>query len=269
MWHWHISDVKKSARHYLGNAYWKTVLVALVLAIVSAAGSSGASAARAGNGFSAWDAAEDFGHGGFRFSWHSMDPDRFFHSGGFHFDGFPWFGGMLFASVVIIVLCCVAAAAAIGIRVFLFNPMEAGCQRFFVVNHVEDGRTGLSEMFHSFSGNHYLNVVKTLFLRDLYLFLWSLLFVVPGVIKSYSYRLVPYILAEQPDMDQREAFRLSREMMDGNKWHAFCLDLSFIGWDILNLFTFGILGLFYVRPYHATANAEMYVEIREEYFHRA
>ena len=110
--------------------------------------------------------------------------------------------------------------------------------------------------------------MKTLFLRDLYIILWSLLFIIPGIIKGYSYMLVPYILAEEPAMDNKEAFRLSREMMDGNKWHAFCLDLSFIGWHILNVFTFGLLGIFYVKPYQATASAEMYIAIRDHFMGR-
>lgn len=276
MWHWHIGDVKRSARRYLGTSYWKTVLVSLVLVIVGALGYSGISAFDMGDGLTFWhNSGFDGGHGkSFGFSWHGWNPGHSFRSGGFHWGRFPGsggyaFGGMMLAAVLVIILCCVIAAILIGIDIFLLNPIESGCQRFFIVNHVESGRTSLSEMFHSFNGTHYLNVVKTMFLRDLYLFLWSLLFIVPGIIKSYSYRLVPYIIAEQPDMDQREAFRLSREMMDGNKWHAFCLDLSFIGWNILNLFTFGILGIFYVHPYHATANAEMYIAIREQYFHRA
>ena len=100
------------------------------------------------------------------------------------------------------------------------------------------------------------------------MFLWSLLCVVPGIVKAYSYRMVPYIIAESPDMDQREAFRLSRSMMDGNKWRVFVYDLSFIGWEILNAFTFGFLGLFYVNPYKATADAELYAQIRDEFLGR-
>ena len=161
----------------------------------------------------------------------------------------------------------VAALAGIAIHIFLMNPIESGCQRFFIINHKETGSTRIGEIFHSFN-NGYLNVVKTLFLRDLYIILWSLLLLIPGIIKSYSYRLVPYILAEEPDMDNKEAFRLSCEMMDGNKWHAFCLDLSFIGWHILNVFTFGLLGIFYVKPYEATASAEMYIAIRDHFMGR-
>ena len=92
-----------------------------------------------------------------------------------------------------------------------------------------------------------------------------MLFVIPGIIKHYSYRLVPYILSESPDMDTEEAFRLSMEMMDGNKWDAFVLDLSFLGWEILSGITMGILGLFYVHPYRACTNAELYAVLRDDF----
>ena len=86
-----------------------------------------------------------------------------------------------------------------------------------------------------------------------------------AIIKGYSYRLVPYIIAENPEMQTKEAFRLSMEMMYGHKWHTFLLDLSFIGWEILNLFTFGILDLFYVTPYRFSTNTELYVTLKENY----
>ena len=66
----------------------------------------------------------------------------------------------------------------------------------------------------------------------------------PGIIKSYEYRMIPYILAENPSINWREAFRLSKAMMDGQKWNTFVLDLSFIGWDLLSAVTGGLLGLF-------------------------
>jgi uncharacterized membrane protein len=71
------------------------------------------------------------------------------------------------------------------------------------------------------------------FLRGLYTFLWTLLFIIPGVIKAYSYSMTPYILAEHPEMTASEAITESRRIMDGNKWRLFCLSLSFIGWSLL------------------------------------
>ena len=70
-------------------------------------------------------------------------------------------------------------------------------------------------------------------LRGLYLFLWSLLFVIPAIIKSYSYAMTPYILSENPQMSANDAITESRRLMDGNKWRLFCLEFSFIGWWLL------------------------------------
>ena len=107
-----------------------------------------------------------------------------------------------------------------------------------------------------------MNIVLTLFLRNLYTVLWTFLFIVPGIIKSYEYRMIPYILAENPDMDRREAFQLSKDMMQGEKWNAFVLDLSFIGWQILSGITLGIVGIFWTNPYVYATNAELYLELK-------
>ena len=80
---------------------------------------------------------------------------------------------------------------------------------------------------------------------------------------GYEYRMVPYILAENPDMDRKEVFLISKRMMDGKKMAAFVLDLSFIGWVILGTITCGIVNLFYVSPYMQATNAEMYTANRE------
>ena len=248
---WHIRDVKHIARSKLSLSYWKSVLTALLLAIVvgSAAGAGAASGAKAQISSNAGGSSWQFyaGRGAGNFDWQ------------FGFPMLPMWILIFLAGIFL-----VAAAAGIAIHLFLLNPIESGCQRFFVINHVETGQTKLGEIFHCFN-DHYLNVVKTMFLRDLYLVLGTLLFFIPGIVKSYSYRLVPYILAEEPGMNSREAFRLSRSMMNGNKWHAFLLDLSFLGWNLLNILTLGILGIFYVRPYQATANAEMYIIIRDQF----
>ena len=108
-----------------------------------------------------------------------------------------------------------------------------------------------------------------MFLKALYVFLWSLLLVIPGIIKGYEYRMIPYILAENPGIDTKEAFAMSKQMMDGNKWNAFVLDLSFLGWIILSVFTCGILAVFYVNPYIYMTDAELYVALKEITFGNA
>ena len=112
--------------------------------------------------------------------------------------------------------------------------------------------------------HNYKNVTKVMFLRDLYTALWTLLFIIPGIVKGYEYKMIPYLLAENPDMSQQEAFGRSKQMMDGNKWKAFVLDLSFLGWSILSALTLGILGIFYVNPYYNMTQAAFYEAVKFE-----
>ncbi|MCI5649263.1 MAG: DUF975 family protein [Fusicatenibacter sp.] len=111
-------------------------------------------------------------------------------------------------------------------------------------------------------------MVLTMFLRDLYIGLWSLLLVIPGIIKSYEYRMVPYLLADCPELDRTEAFRISREMMYGQKMNAFVLDLSFIGWHLLSACTCNLVGVFFTQPYVNTTNAELFLQLKQDYFGR-
>lgn len=98
------------------------------------------------------------------------------------------------------------------------------------------------------------------FLRNLYIALWSLLFIVPGIVKIYSYAMTPYIMAEHPEMTANEAITASRQLMDGHKGELFCLHLSFIGWQFLNLFTLGI-GSLWLNPYMQATEAAFYRHI--------
>ena len=168
-------------------------------------------------------------------------------------------GGGLMAAIAGIVLIVVLIAFAIGvlIAVFLFNPLQVGCRKFFLNNSYSKEASDVGDVGFAFSKN-YGNVVKTMFFRDLWVFLWALLFIVPGIIKRLEYRMVPYLLAENPDMDRKEALKKSSEMMYGNKWDSFVLDLSFFGWIILGICTLGLLGIFYVDPYIAGTDAELY-----------
>ena len=99
-------------------------------------------------------------------------------------------------------------------------------------------------------------------LMGLYLFLWSLLFIIPGIVKSYAYSMTYYIMQEKPKMGINEAITESREMMKGHKLQLFLLDLSFTGWMLLSVITLG-LALFYAWPYYQTARAEFYKQIKK------
>lgn len=98
------------------------------------------------------------------------------------------------------------------------------------------------------------------FLCQLYTFLWMLLFIIPGIIKGYSYAMTPFILADHPELTAREAITRSRELMDGHKFELFVLELSFIGWELLSALTLGI-GLLWLLPYMSAARAAFYRQI--------
>ena len=171
------------------------------------------------------------------------------------------FGIAIFSIVALTVFAIVLVASAVGIAVdvLLINPVEFGCRNFFKRNLDEPAK--LSSLTFAFDKN-YKNAVKTAFFKDLFIWLWSLLFVIPGIIKAYEYRLVPYIFAENPDMKYSDILAESSKLMKGNKWKTFVLDLSFIGWELLSLCTCGLLSVFYVDPYKLQTDAALYEAIK-------
>ena len=116
----------------------------------------------------------------------------------------------------------------------------------------------VGDMFSGFK--NFANAFILYLLTSIFTALWTLLFIFPGIIKSYSYSMGGFILADNPNMDGNEARKASMALMKGKKWRLFCLDCSFIGWYLLGILTFGLL-LFWVQPYHEAARAEFYQEI--------
>ena len=112
--------------------------------------------------------------------------------------------------------------------------------------------------------SNYWHKVGAMILSYILIFLWSLLFLIPGIIKTFSYAMTPYILDEYPELGPSEAIHRSRMMMKGHKFDLFWLWLSFIGWGILNLFTAGI-GSFWLMPYMYTSTAAFYQEVKADY----
>ncbi len=228
---WLRSELKDRAKWVLNNCYWKAVLVSLVLAVTA----SGVGGSIGGTNSSM---RRDMSH-------------TVYDNGGME-DLFYIINALaiVFLFVLIIVLI-----VGIVVGIFLINPLEVNAKRFFVISRVQPA--DLSELGFCFK-NSYMNVVKVQFLRGLYSSLWSLLFIIPGIIKAYEYRMIPYILAENPEMPSEEVFRISKDMMYGEKWNTFVLDLSFLGWKFLSLFTCGLLSIFYVNPYKNLTNVELY-----------
>ena len=157
----------------------------------------------------------------------------------------------LLAGITTVVILIVLVA-----KVFVGNLLKMGGYRFFILN--QTAQPGIGTLLDGFRSGHYVNIVLTMFLRDLFTALWSLLLVVPGIVKHYEYLMVPYIIAENPAMDYKEAFQISKQMMVGEKMEAFIMDLSFLGWYLLSAVTCGLLAIFYVNPYVQASFAEMY-----------
>lgn len=145
--------------------------------------------------------------------------------------------------------------------ILVYYPFNyAGCKYF--VNAYDDSESlnGLLDGYKDGFGK----IVITQFLTGLYIALWSLLLVVPGIVKSYSYRFVPYILKDHPELSCNEVITKSREMTNGIKASIFVLDLSFILWHLLAIVTLGI-STFFVQPYLNLTYAKLYIEARDAY----
>lgn len=143
--------------------------------------------------------------------------------------------------------------------VFLANPLRVGKNYFFL--RAREHNPEISDLFARFGNGNYGNVFTTMLVMDVRIFLWSLLFVIPGIIKSYEYFFIPYILAENPTISYTRAFEISRDMTDGIKFRIFVLSLSFFGWYLLSLITLG-LASFFINPYVEATMAELYMAQR-------
>lgn len=139
------------------------------------------------------------------------------------------------------------------------GPLMLGLYMAFI-KLIRKEKVELGELFSGFK-NNFIDGFLLALLNGLFIFLWSLLFIIPGIVKTYSYAMSYYILAENPQLSQAEARKASIEMMKGNRFRLFCLELSFIGWMILSVFTFGIL-LFWVAPYMQAARAAFYEDLK-------
>ena len=247
---WTRKELKKKGKAAFMLNYWKTVFVSLILVVlVGGAAGSFAGAGRRGTDTQSGSAVES--------TMNQSDPvaeavDEFSETVS---DFSVPAGGVAVITIFAIVLFLLIFSVSLAVNVFVLNPLMVGCYRFFTRNLNQ--KAGISEITFAFDHN-YLNNVKTTFLKDLYTILWSLLFIIPGIIKAYEYRMIPYILADHPEMTTKEVFAKSKELMKGQKWNAFVLDLSFIGWEILSLLTVRILGILYVSPYRSMTNAALY-----------
>lgn len=142
-------------------------------------------------------------------------------------------------------------------------PLSWGLTVSLLRNHREES-VDLENLFDGFRGGRYTRVFCALFLVQLFTFLWALLLIIPGIIKAFSYALTPYILLDEPELTAKQAIARSCEIMQGRRWKLFCLYLSFIGWGILCLLTFGI-GFLWLVPYMNASIAAFYEDAHAEF----
>lgn len=268
---WTRAELKSKAKFSFKRNYWKSVLISLILALLVGGGSSGSSISSAvsNNLIGSSD---------------SSVTDDYFNDDSSLYDGNDFYDDTYDGNVeddiddlnsmadntarmmaigiflmVFIMMFVVLMAVVILLDVFIFNPLEVGYKKYYLRNLNEPAQVG--NIGYAFD-NNYKNITKTMFFRDLFTVLWTLLFIIPGIVKSYEYQMIPYLLADNPQMTKEQAFEESKRMMQGQKWKAFVLDLSFIGWNILSALTLGILGIFYVQPYMDATHAALYEALR-------
>jgi uncharacterized membrane protein len=272
---WTRAELKDKAKRALDRNYWKIVLVSLIILFISG-GMSGGGSSQITNRFES-DSSYEENNGNI------LDLEDMFSDSGTKDDEFDYYEEDLFDDynefddeysddlnsgevlafagiIVVIVVAVIIIITVIGFvyGAFLLNPIDVGVKRFLFKSLNE--KAELKELSFAFD-NNYKNVIKILFIRDIKILLWTLLFIIPGIVKGYEYYMMPYLLAENPNLTKEEAFRLSKQMMTGNKWKTFVLELSFIGWDILSAITCGIVGIFFVNPYKFLTYAALYEEL--------
>lgn len=235
---WNRAGLKANAKENLKRFYWPAFLVCLIAGLFNGGGSGVSS------GINSLQTSylDHPAYDGVKSDLYN-NPDAFLILG--------------ITTVVVLIVFVIGLV----VTLLVANPLMVGKNRFFMCNR--DVKTSVGEIGFAYKSGQFWNVVKTMFLMDLYVFLWTLLLIIPGIIKSYEYAMVPYILAENPGIDSKRAFQLSKEMMNGQKWNYFVLQLSFIGWYLLGLLACCI-GMIFVNPYYEATLAEFYGWAREK-----
>lgn len=240
---WNRESIKNYAKDFLRKHYWKAFLVCLIVAILTANSSGTGNQVKISDRYYENQMISRLEN---KVAIEFENPiSRFIIKG---FNRSPVFF-ISWAALPIIIILFIVLLITIG------YALEVGKNRFFLRGFKDDVNVG--NLFSTFNSMEYWGIIKTQFIRGLYNFLWSLLLIIPGIIKSYEYRMVPYILSEEPNLPANEVIRRSREMTEGHKMDMFILDLSFFGWYILGAIFFGIGGIF-VNPYKEATIARLY-----------
>lgn len=247
---WTRSLLKQNAKIALGGRYWRTFLVCLVASLLGAGSiSSGAYA----SGRASADRVSDYAN---RDVWTGNGSSNIYG------ETLSTYRELLaIFGLALIVILLIAFVIALCFAAFLGGPLSVGRARYMMESR--QGDAPFATLFSTFHAP-YMNVVKVTLLTQLKIMAGSLI-IVPGILWSYEYKMVPYLLAENPYMTTNRAMELSRDMMYGEKWNTFVLELSFIGWFVLAGITFGI-GYYFLDPYYEGTFAELYAALRSKAF---
>lgn len=173
------------------------------------------------------------------------------------------YGIAILALLIVFALSYAASTLSVGLAAIFVLPVYVGYAKFHTILADNDD-PDVDVMFDGFRDKYFEHVL-VLFLQKLFLVLWTLLLIVPGIVKMFSYALVPYILQDEDyNVYGTDAITLSRDMMQGYKAKLFLLHLSFIGWYILTALTLGLLSL-YVQPYVKQSEAIFYQDVKLSY----
>lgn len=232
---WERKDLKRKAKEVLRTSYWKAFLVSIILVFIGGGGSPPT----------------------FNFNFRS-----FGSSGTSDFSGIDVDWEIFSPFIVIaIIVFIVVFLFALAFRIFLCSPLEVGSMRYF--KQAAEHEVNLNHLGYAFNKQRYLDIVKSMLWRGFLTFLWFLLLIIPGIVKSYAYSMVPFILADNPNIGYRRAVDLSKRMTRGHKFSIFVLDLSFLGWILLGTLLF-FIGVLFVMPYINATKAELYLALRQE-----
>lgn len=269
---WTRAELKTNAKSGLRRYYWQAFLVCIIAALLGAGTGGGNFNARRDNddrsyGNSAQIA--DFSVGTPAVSFSYADGDAGDSWGSLRIKS-PLYSASIPVSRAVIdsmwtlmtVITVVVLLFMLAFGILVSNVIKVGKCSYFMKQTAGVMETGVGELFSAFT-RRYGNTVAVMFMRDIQIFLWTLLLIIPGIIKNYEYYMVPYLLAENPDMTWQDARDLSSRMMDGNKFSVWVLELSFLGWDLLGSLLCGV-GRAFVAPYKEATYAELYHTLRND-----
>lgn len=160
------------------------------------------------------------------------------------------------------IIIFIIAILALAIKIFISNPLLIGESRIYLES-INYENTKLRRLLYPFRKGRYFSSVKATFRAMVYQYLWGLT-IIGGLIKNYSYKMYTYIIAENPSISSKDAIKMSREMMNHNKWKCFKMDITFLPWYVLEYLSFGLFGI-YVTPYVKSTYTALYEILRKEY----